>query len=139
VNAIVIPKAARMAELAAIIAAQLDGGSLRLFQNDIQIDEDTVLADFLVATFSGYANKTIAAWGDPFLDWQEVATTLTPLQTFAANASTVQNICYGLYYVTAGGALAFAVRFSQPWNFAQAGDTKNIVLRYQSGQITVTP
>lgn len=134
-NDVVIPKLSRIAVVDAIVAAQLDGGSLRLYQNDITPSVDSILTDFTVATFTGYANKTIATWGATYVDVNDKATTVAPLQTFAATAATVGNTVYGCYYLDSGGALVWAARFDEQWTFQDTGDTYNMVPKYQFGDL----
>lgn len=133
--AIVVPKAQQLTQLSDIIAARLDGGSLRLFQNNYVPDSSSNAASFTVANFTGYANKTIATWGAPFLDGTNVPSTLAPLQTFTATASTVTNIVYGVYYLDAGGELVFAERFATPMSFNAADVALPMVPRFQLGNI----
>lgn len=132
---IVIPKASRLEQLGAIVTAQLDGGSLRLFQNDYVPDANTLLADLTVATYSGYANKTIATWGDPFLDPAGLATSLAPLQEFEQTADTITNIIYGAYYLDSGGALVWAERFEDSVPMADATSRLNMVPKFQVGNL----
>jgi hypothetical protein len=132
---LVIPNPSRLAQLDALVAAQLNGGSLRLYQNNLSPNRNTDLADLVEATYSGYANKTVAIWGTSFLDPQGFATSIAPVQTFASTADTVANTVYGAYYLDAGGDLVWVERFAAPAFFAEAGNTLNLVPKYQSGEI----
>lgn len=132
---IVVPTLSRLAQLDDIIAARLDGGSLRLFKNDIIPNETTALAAFTVADFTGYANKTIATWNAPYLDGQNKATVLAPLQAFTPTGTALANTIYGVYYLDAGGALVYAERFAQPIIVTGPTTPVNVVPRYQMGAL----
>jgi len=134
-NDLVLTVESRLIGIAALIAAQLDGGSLRLFQNDITPDRKTLVADLDIATYTGYANKTIATWGAPYLDVNGLASCVAPLQTFAATGDAISNTVYGAYYLDSGGDLVWAVRFSDPWTFNSTGDTYNMVPLFQYGAV----
>lgn len=134
---IAVPVNSRLDQLDAIKTASLDGGSLRLFQNDYVPNKDTVLADLTIATFSGYANKTIATWNDPFLDPAGLATCLAPLQEFVQTADTISNIIYGAYYLDSGGALVWVDRFANSVPMADATSRLNMVPKYQFGNLAV--
>jgi len=132
---IVLPASSRLLQLEAIIAAQLDGGSLRLYKNELTPTVDSILADFTVANFTGYANKTIATWGTPYLDALGLATVLGGLQTWTCTDAVTPNQIYGCYYVDAGGELIFAERFSSPIPMGSADEVLNMVPKYQVGNI----
>lgn len=129
----VLPLAEQIRELDLVIADSLDGGSLRLFQNDFSPTKFSVLGDFVIADFSGYASKTIATWGASYLDELNVATTLGGLQTWTQTAATVMNIVYGAYYLDSAGALVWSVRFDVEENFGSAGHVFNLVPKFQLG------
>jgi hypothetical protein len=131
----VIPTASRIEQLAAIVAAQLDMGTLHLFKNNITPNKNTLLADLVVADFDGYAGKAIAAWGAEFLDPLGLATTVAPLQTWTSTGQVTPNTIYGCYYRDAGGDLVYAEKFANPVFFAITGDTLNLVPKYQVGEI----
>lgn len=132
---IVIPTTQRLLSLEDIRVNLLDTGSLRLYQNNFTPSPTSVLGDFTVATFDGYANKAIAAWGAVFLDPLGLATTIAPLQTFTMTGATTPNIVYGAYYLDKNGALMWAERFAVPVNFAAAGNTLPLVPKFQMGNI----
>lgn len=128
-----IPKISLLAIAAAVKTASLDGGGLRLYQNDYAPNADSVLASFDVATFSGYANKVIAAWGPPYIDASGNVVSLAGLETFAHNGGAVSNLIYGAYYLDAGGALVWAGRFTGPIGMAAGTDALPFVPRFLFG------
>ena len=132
---IIVGKLSRIAQVDLVKAGQLDGGSLRLFQNDFTPNADSLLAAFIVADFVGYANKTIVTWGAAFLDPTGLATTLAPLQTWTPTNGVSPNTVFGCYFLDAGGDLVWSYRFPNPVYFADANSVFNMVPKFQSGQI----
>ena len=106
--------AALLAEALAYKEANLDGGSLRLYQNDMTPTPNSVVGDFTIADFGGYTSKTIATWGDPWIDALGRAITLAPTQTWAATGVAPSNLVYGWYFLDVNGDLALAGRFDAP-------------------------
>lgn len=129
----ITPNAKLLEMLAALITAELDGGSLRLFKNDFVPNENSVAGDFTVADFTGYANVAVATWGTPYLDDLARPTTLGGLRTFAQTGTAVNNVVYGVYYLNATNELVWAERFAEPFAFAGTGTTLPIVPKYQLG------
>ena len=98
--------------------------SLRLFQNDYTPVEGSVVGNFTVATFTGYASITLATG-----DW-----TITPgaptaaacgQKTFTSSAGSQNQPIYGYYLVTATDEIVIAAeRFSDgPYTIVNNGDT----------------
>jgi hypothetical protein len=132
---IVVPTASRIDQLDAIKAAQLDGGSVRLFQNDLTPNKNTLLAAFVPASFPGYVAKVVVAFGAVFLDPNGIATALSPLLTWTPTGDDPSNQIYGLYFTDVGGALVFSYRFETPKSVASVNDVINLVVKYQSGKL----
>ena len=128
---------ARLDFLAALKTGIFDGGSFRLYKNDYTPNVNTLVADLIVADFTGYANKTIAAWNAPYLDALKIGNLVAPLQTFSQTATTITNIVYGCFFlsVAVGNPLVYAERFATPVNFGAIGDTLNIVPKFQLGNL----
>jgi len=84
--------------------------SLRLFKSDTDVTDATVVGDLTEADFAGYAAITLnsASWtttpGSP-----SVATYAQ--QTFTRSSSGAQQLVYGYYVTTAGGALRWLEKF----------------------------
>lgn len=113
-----LTKTQKLGILAGLVAADtglLDDAKVHLFKNDIQPNENTLLAGFTAADYSGYAAKTVVSWGGPFIGVDGKAKVVAASLQFQPNAATVGNICYG-YYVTdaAGTTLLGHKRFDQP-------------------------
>lgn len=116
---IVIPNegARRLLELTMRAALVVDETfNLRLFKNDLTPDADTVLGDFVEATFSGYYRRDLArsAWSAPATVGTRavVEHTGNPLVFSAGSGSQV---IYGYYvYSPVSGAVAWCERFDVP-------------------------
>ena len=101
--------------------------SLRLFQNDYTPVEGSVVGDFTVATWTGYANKTLtgASWTVTLADPSEAS---YAIQTFTSSAGSQNQANYG-YYITnaAGTVLIYAERFTDgPYTIVNNGDTISV-------------
>jgi hypothetical protein len=129
----IVPTTERLAELDTVKAAHLDGGSFRLFQNDIVPNKDTVAGDLLVCNFTGYSNVAIATWSDAFIDDLGRVASLGTLAVFHQTGSAVTNTAYGAYYLNAAGDLVWAIRFDQPFQFSGAGLSLPVVPKYFYG------
>lgn len=107
--------------------------SLRLYQNDYTPVEASIVGNFTVATFTGYASQTLATG-----DW-----TITPgaptaaacaQKTFTSSAGSQSQPIYGYYLVTVTDEIFIAgERFSDgPYTVVNNGDavkvTPNITL-----------
>lgn len=114
---------------AAFKASDLDGGSLRLFQNNFTPDRNSVDADFDVADFGGYANITIATFNDPFMDILGRAITLAPTQVFAASGVAPSNLIYGWYFRNVAGDVILAERFASPISMAAITDALPLAIQ----------
>lgn len=103
--------------------------SLRLFQNNFTPANASVLADFTVADFTGYANITLTggSWtttpGDP-------STASYTQQTFTRSATGAVQTIYGYYIVnTAGTKVWFYEKFSTAQSVTSANDVIRITPR----------
>ena len=99
-------------ELADLKTAQLDGGKLRLYKNDIQPSPTTLIAAFTEADFTGYAAITIATWGAAFQNAIGNGQVIAPSQQFNQSGVGVTNNIYGYWYETAAGVLLWSERFA---------------------------
>lgn len=98
---IVVPRLARLSQLTAVQVADLDGGSLRLFKNDITPGVDTLLAALTLADFVGYTNKTITTWNAPYIDQTNRGVILAPMQTWTAGSvAFVSQTVFGAFSLT---------------------------------------
>lgn len=107
----------------------LDGGKLKLFKNDFTPTPATVIGDFIEADFSGYAAKTIAAFGAVHTNPDGSAEVASPLEQFDHSGGAVSNLVYGWWFETAAGVLIMSERFaSAPIPMAVVGDSILLVL-----------
>jgi hypothetical protein len=87
----------------------------RLYTNTIAPQPTSLPGDFTPATFDGYADISIAAWGTPHLlqNGQVAVAPATPL-TFTPTGSTTPNTITGYILLDAAGALIQAENFVPP-------------------------
>lgn len=111
--------------IADAIALLVTDGSLRLAQNDISPDPNTVVGAFTVCSFGGYAN---VAAGDP-IEYRDTATgewvvALSVLGAYTAdNTITGEQTAYAWYLTNTGGtALIASGRLDEPFTFQTEGD-----------------
>lgn len=128
---IVVPTGISIEILEELIAAGnlFDGALVKLFQNDFQPTKDSILADFTVATFSGYAASAAVAWSGPVLNTAGQPVIIGDLKLFTGTSPfTVSNTIYGYYVVdTAGTKLLWAERFALSQIIAAAGQSVQVV------------
>lgn len=121
---------------------------LKLFKNDV-IDGLTAAqiealdeTDFTEATFTGYADVTIAGENQGVSsDWTitsgDPATAVAPQQTFESTANQTAQTIYGYYVVkTTGGALQWFEYFTEPQTIENDGDQIRITPRYEHKDTT---
>lgn len=121
----VMPAVIRLAVLNLIIGVggPLNSPTLLLYQNNVALGPNTVLADLTVATFDGYANVVGATWDTPYIDTDGSALVFGASQTIVDTGSTTPNTIYGYAAVNAGvTVLECAWRFASPIGVAQAND-----------------
>lgn len=111
-------------------SALLDSPLCHLFVNDISPNQETLLTDFVVATFNGYNDFPFTAPYGPgnFTLGRGLYTNCR----YLAGSGIVSpgEVCYG-YYVTNGSApqvLMMSERFDQPVSFAEPGDFLDLML-----------
>jgi hypothetical protein len=108
---VIVPTLLQLLVWCDLIADDIEGLSLRLFQNNITPADDDVTGDYTVATFSGYANSTVPAFGAAVPDGADAVATATSV-VFLHNGGGVSNDIYGYYVVDGGGLLVYADRFA---------------------------
>lgn len=96
---------------------------LRLFKNNVVPAEADAVGDYTEATFTGYAQKSLAG-----ASWTTTPGAPSKVafaeQTFASTANQAAEDIYGYYYVrTTGGELVGAERFTNaPFAIQNNGD-----------------
>lgn len=106
-------RAAILLFLADLIAADatLDGAEIALFQNDVIPSETSVIGDFTIATYTGYAAEAVT-WYAPSVSDAGDPEVIGAVGEFRPTAATVGNTIYGALLLDTGGALLAACRFA---------------------------
>lgn len=103
---------------------------LRLFQNNITPDQDSVYATFTIATFSGYADTT-PAMGAASTVSHKGKIVDGSARNFTHNGGGTANTIYGYYVVDTGTSkVLWAERFSSSQSMAANGDNIAITLAF---------
>lgn len=121
-------------EAIAFKASDLDGGSLRLYQNDFVPNRNSVVGDFTVADFGNYANATIATWSAPFMDILGRAICLAPTQLFTCDGTAPANLIYGWYYLNVAGDWLMAGAFDSPVSMSLITDALPLAIQWVDAQ-----
>lgn len=117
--------------LAALAAGDYDALTMDLYQNDLDPTPLTVLGDFTVATYSGYAQKTALAFGTPYFNPDGIAEMDLPSQQFDHSGGAVANNIYGYYVQKTGGGLLYAERLPDaPYPMIDATNSIVILSRF---------
>jgi hypothetical protein len=104
----------------AVGAVPLLAPTFHLFENNFTPTPTSLLADYVEATFSGYA-AVATAFGTPGLDPNNIPVAPAPV-TYITTGVT-PGVAYGIYILDSTGALVAGSRFDgAPFNFAVAGD-----------------
>jgi len=104
---------------------------LRLFQNDLVPDADTVLADFVQSTFGGYSAVQLARdeWLFPSVVGDELVTTYTSSPQ-VWTASTGGQLVYGYYLKPLMvGVATMCERFATPVDLGAGGGVVGVLPR----------
>lgn len=116
---------------------------IRLFQEDIAIDQDTTLAilNAASATFAGYTDQTIT-FGPAGVSEDGAIEAIGTTPAYAPTDGVTPNNIWGIYIVDQAGDLAFAGRFdSPPIPMVDATSHLTVILRYrpidQTAAVTV--
>lgn len=125
--------------LANEVQTLLAGSKMRLFQSSIIPTTATTLAELEAeeATFTGYAEKTLTTWGEPYTSPAGGASISSPLVQFqTASPYTVGNNIGGAWIETALGDLVAIITFPEVVPMAGMGDAIPIaqVLTFLSGE-----
>jgi hypothetical protein len=129
---LIVPDVGELYILAAWISGLTPANlKMYLYQNNMTPDQDTVLADFTEATFSGYASQTMSL-GTPTEVSHKAKTVATSPQVFTHNGGGTSNTIYG-YFVkdSVTGNLAWAERFGSSQIMTNNGDSISV-----PGQLT---
>jgi len=110
-------------------AALFDGCKVKLYTNDLTPSSDSELADFTEATFTGYAEVTLATLTGP-VRGSPNGVALIQTANFIAGALAAPGETAIGYFITNGAEddLLAAERFDTSVSFANAGDFLNLDL-----------
>jgi hypothetical protein len=132
--AVVIPKEGKLAALGRLVEDQ--NYSLRLFKNNFTPDVNSVLADFTIANFSGYASLA-AGWGARSLDGGGLAQCFSVIADFLHDGGATANDVYGWYIQddTAAKVLAANRLAAPPVVMDSVGDLIQLTFRAVLSQV----
>lgn len=129
--AAITTQAQLIANLAALAAGDYGAVTMDLYQNDVDPTDLSILADFTVATFSGYAQATAIDYGGPFINSDGNAEMDAPSQQFDHSGGVIANLIYGFYIQKTGGGLLYAERFAAaPISMVTALNSIVVLSRY---------
>jgi hypothetical protein len=138
------PLAAQEAQ-AALIAAPYNAGVIHLLKAPVTLGPNLLLADCTAqeADFTGYAAVVLPAHNPiPFPDGARGGVSFNlPTSNFTVGATPTGNDIYGMYAVTASGALLWALLFANQQPMQLAGQQLNLeenVNLFGTGQVNVT-
>lgn len=122
-----------------VMGTELVNSKFDLFTNAITPTENTVIADFDVATFPGYAQVTVAAWGNPGFDVDGVPYLTSGVVSFEASGASAE-LMYG-FFTSHGIAPTLPDlmgKFAEPIPIVVSGDACNLVVKLRAdGKITI--
>jgi len=114
--------------------APLDGAKVHLFTAGPTMNDRMEISDFTEATFGGYAEITLGAWSDPYVNPTGQATVTSSPCHFEATDDTTPNTVLGFYITNAGETLLIAAQlFEDPIAFAEEFDGVTFVIDYPFG------
>lgn len=130
-----LPKEQLLAGLTRLIGAggPFNGAIVSLYKNPVTITRDSVLADFDVADFDGYADSAAVTWTAPYYDVDQTALAMADAQAFISSGNTTPNQIYGFILATTARAAYLAgFAFDTPISITEAGDAVTCLpfLRY---------
>lgn len=116
-----------------LIRIALEDCEVNLFQNDYQPSAGTVVGDLTVATYSGYAEKVVAALLAAYIDPAGGASAQIATLQFDHSGGGVANMIYGFWVQTTGGALIMVGRFEEPIPMVVLGDAIPLDIKFNFG------
>lgn len=125
--ALVVPDVAEVLLLAGVIT-EMGALTLRLNKNPVTPSDATVLGDFTIADFSGYANASPSMTTPSEISGK--GTTIDSAErSFTHNGGGTGNTIYGYYVTDAIGGLVWAEAFSAPVTMNASGHQIKITLQ----------
>lgn len=118
---LIVPNDSKKTNMQLILNGLFIGTKIRLFQNNYTPVAATVIGDLTEATFSGYAQITLAGGAVAgALDAENRAVITWNAVTFT-KAGATGNTIYGYYIVDNGGVLLWLERFDAPISMTTDG------------------
>lgn len=128
---LVVPDTAEVIALKAFLnhTPQDEDQILRLFKNNYDPVESSVVGDFTESDFSGYVEIALAGASWTVTGGSPTAATYAE-QTFQSDADQTEQTAYGYYVVRdTGGELLWAERFPTPVAISENGDFVKVTPR----------
>lgn len=125
-----LPSAQLLAGLSVLIGVggPFHGAIVSLYKNPVTVTPGSVLADFDVADFDGYADGSALTYTGPYFDSDGTALVMGTNQLFLATGGLTPNTIFGYILATAArAALIAAFPFATPVGVAKAGDAVPVV------------
>jgi len=134
-------QAAELLFLADVVAGDLTGALIHLYQNNLVFDPTTVvIGDLVDANYNTYA-ALVLAWGVPSVSDDGHVETIAAAQVWRPTDALAPNDIYGYYITTAGGVLLMGGFFEGgpfPMNSTLDVITTTVVFRLgQDGYVSV--
>lgn len=132
----VINKTALIAELDLMtgVGGTLNGVKVHLFNTPFDLTQDSLLAEFIEATFAGYAASAVVVWGAAFMNQNNEAETLGPSILFAATDAVTPNQVHGYYITNGAGTVWIAAEvFATPVPMVDGDSNLVLIPRYVHG------
>jgi len=113
--AAVIPMSDLIARVNLVVANELEGAVLRLFDNNETPDEASVLSDFNEASFTGYSPVALTGWSAGYDDGAGKAKSDAPSAGFTPTGAGGSGSLYGWFLTNSGNTVLYAAsRFGSP-------------------------
>lgn len=115
------------------ITTYLALSTLNLFQNNTTVNPLNVIADFVVASYTGYTVQTLTTVSAPFIDPVNGGVSIAcPSHLFLCTATAGSNIIYGYWIEDAAGNLIVAGNIDPaPMNVNNNAIPLQIILNFQ--------
>jgi hypothetical protein len=113
--------------------------TIKLYTNNVAIDDTKVAGDFTIATGGGYVDKTLTMGSWTCANVGGIAQALYAIQTWTFTGPLTGNPnIYGYIVVDADDVLAWAEALAAPFTPANNGDKLNVTPKYQGSKGTPT-
>ena len=122
----VIPLGGELRFLGMILEAGASDMRLRLFKNDVTVDQGSSIGDFEEADFSGYEQAPLT-WGEPYPAGFGYATADAEQVDFLHDGGPVSNVIYGYLIVdSVANKILYGDNFDPPALMEEEGDSVQV-------------